>query len=122
MDRQRAMEALDRAKPIVLQPQGRVEPAQPRGLGLQSRLLECHDGAPDVTEHPLRRVVVEADFVYAGRRDDLAERRHFDTERVRADLHQFELPTHPKTEEHTSELQYIMRISYAVFCLKKKNN
>src|SRR3546814_6748842 len=26
-----------------------------------------------------------------------------------------------KTEEHTSELQSLMRISYAVFCLKKKN-
>src|SRR3546814_10443948 len=26
-----------------------------------------------------------------------------------------------RTEEHTSELQSIMRISYAVFCLKKKN-
>src|SRR3546814_1038998 len=26
-----------------------------------------------------------------------------------------------KSEEHTSELQSLMRISYAVFCLKKKN-
>src|SRR3546814_3844345 len=35
-------------------------------------------------------------------------------------------PNHKKTrttrsEEHTSELQSLMRISYAVFCLKKKN-
>src|SRR3546814_6322858 len=33
--------------------------------------------------------------------------------------------THPRvaarSEEHTSELQSLMRISYAVFCLKKKN-
>src|SRR3546814_7812917 len=30
--------------------------------------------------------------------------------------------TQPKrSEEHTSELQSLMRISYAVFCLKKKN-
>src|SRR3546814_3211030 len=33
---------------------------------------------------------------------------------------------HPRTrsrsEEHTSELQSLMRISYAVFCLKKKKN
>src|SRR3546814_6057557 len=30
---------------------------------------------------------------------------------------------HPsrRSEEHTSELQSLMRISYAVFCLKKKN-
>src|SRR3546814_10416870 len=27
-----------------------------------------------------------------------------------------------RSEEHTSELQSLMRISYAVFCLKTKNN
>src|SRR3546814_3380078 len=27
-----------------------------------------------------------------------------------------------RSEEHTSELQSLVRISYAVFCLKKKNN
>src|SRR3546814_8585592 len=29
-------------------------------------------------------------------------------------------PISPRSEEHTSELQSLMRISYAVFCLKKK--
>src|SRR3546814_2624014 len=29
---------------------------------------------------------------------------------------------HLRSEEHTSELQSLMRISYAVFCLKKKKN
>src|SRR3546814_7072006 len=29
-------------------------------------------------------------------------------------------PLLPRSEEHTSELQSLMRISYAVFCLKKK--
>src|SRR3546814_2697330 len=28
----------------------------------------------------------------------------------------------PRSEEHTSELQSLMRISYAVFCLKKTHN
>src|SRR3546814_9006626 len=28
----------------------------------------------------------------------------------------------PRSEEHTSELQSLMRISYAVFCLKKTTN
>src|SRR3546814_4177912 len=28
----------------------------------------------------------------------------------------------PRSEEHTSELQSLMRIQYAVFCLKKKKN
>src|SRR3546814_1502801 len=32
------------------------------------------------------------------------------------ELHHFE---RPRSEEHTSELQSLMRISYAVFCLKK---
>src|SRR3546814_1716793 len=27
----------------------------------------------------------------------------------------------PRSEEHTSELQSLMRLSYAVFCLQKKN-
>src|SRR3546814_3898878 len=30
-------------------------------------------------------------------------------------------PGYGRSEEHTSELQSLMRISYAVFCLKKKN-
>src|SRR3546814_9544304 len=31
-------------------------------------------------------------------------------------------PAGPRSEEHTSELQSLMRISYAVFCLKTKKN
>src|SRR3546814_8996663 len=31
-------------------------------------------------------------------------------------------PCPPRSEEHTSELQSLMRISYAVFCLKTKNH
>src|SRR3546814_4141378 len=32
------------------------------------------------------------------------------------------VPETLRSEEHTSELQSLMRISYAVFCLKKKQN
>src|SRR3546814_3521707 len=32
------------------------------------------------------------------------------------------IPDMARSEEHTSELQSLMRISYAVFCLKKKKN
>src|SRR3546814_2564143 len=46
------------------------------------------------------REVVRTRRQAAGRRGDLAKR----------------------SEEHTSELQSLMRISYAVFCLKKKKN
>src|SRR3546814_9587229 len=44
---------------------------------------------------------------------------------VAADTAQFGLPETKvgiRSEEHTSELQSLMRISYAVFCLKKKIN
>src|SRR3546814_4729318 len=40
---------------------------------------------------------------------------HYGTSLYRA------LPFSMRSEEHTSELQSLMRISYAVFCLKKKN-
>src|SRR3546814_7158898 len=39
------------------------------------------------------------------------------TTMMRSDLRS---STKPRSEEHTSELQSLMRISYAVFCLKKK--
>src|SRR3546814_2604017 len=39
------------------------------------------------------------------------------------DLRRFRRPRRlARSEEHTSELQSLMRISYAVFCLKKKNH
>src|SRR3546814_8634856 len=82
---------------------------------------------------------------YRGReqsRDDQRERhRHhgrrprpaeFDLHRQREDREGIEegAPRHElkrrerplRSEEHTSELQSLMRISYAVFCLKKKTN
>src|SRR3546814_2688548 len=40
--------------------------------------------------------------------------------RERALRHEFDFQT--RSDEHTSELQSLMRISYAVFCLKKKKN
>src|SRR3546814_2610394 len=58
-------------------------------------------------------------------RDDLVALLHgFDSGAML--LHFLLLRTNEKkverSEEHTSELQSLMRISYAVFCLKKKNN
>src|SRR3546814_4021798 len=38
------------------------------------------------------------------------------------DTQLWDVTPHVRSEEHTSELQSLMRISYAVFCLKKKNN
>src|SRR3546814_4266234 len=49
----------------------------------------------------------------------LSERR----DRLQTGLFRYAPPSpysSPRSEEHTSELQSLMRISYAVFCLKKK--
>src|SRR3546814_7857787 len=55
----------------------------------------------------LRRMVVGG---HRGRRPAVVAARHWRMLRARL-----------RSEEHTSELQSLMRISYAVFCLKKKN-
>src|SRR3546814_17167719 len=68
--------------------------------------------------------------------NDVADPRHVDT--ARGDIGRDEQPHLSRTErlerggalrlalvrseEHTSELQSLMRISYAVFCLKKKKD
>src|SRR3546814_4964898 len=49
------------------------------------------------------------------RRHDIAEKRI-----ERPIIVDQALVQNPRSEEHTSELQSLMRISYAVFCLKKK--
>src|SRR3546814_2281585 len=51
------------------------------------------------------RLVARRIFAQAADRDHRVEHGHIGAER---------------SEEHTSELQSLMRISYAVFCLKKK--
>src|SRR3546814_2844412 len=56
-------------------------------------------------------------------RGDIGERllralQHLEFETLCIDLERQGAP--PRSEEHTSELQSLMRISYAVFCLKKK--
>src|SRR3546814_1902847 len=56
---------------------------------------------------------------------DLAKRIDTTDEwiRQRTGIHQRHVAADgERSEEHTSELQSLMRISYAVFCLKKKNN
>src|SRR3546814_7410433 len=63
--------------------------------------------------------VAEAELIDA-RGDLLAQRQH-----AHADVRQHDEqqdPQRERSEEHTSELQSLMRISYAVFCLKKKKN
>src|SRR3546814_8426829 len=67
-------------------------------------------------EHPHGlRSVLELRPLHLARHDDARrEVREADSRRRLVDV----LAT--RSEEHTSELQSLMRISYAVFCLKKK--
>src|SRR3546814_995555 len=55
--------------------------------------------------------------------DQVVQAQAFDQpQRLAAAAFAHRLHRHDRSEEHTSELQSLMRISYAVFCLKKKNN
>src|SRR3546814_4387403 len=62
----------------------------------------------------------------AGARDRGARRRRLGPRRARLSLSPHRAAARwladPRSEEHTSELQSLMRISYAVFCFKKKKN
>src|SRR3546814_19626873 len=51
---------------------------------------------------------------------DLQPSEEDPTLEVRPLIYQFPYTNVERSEEHTSELQSLMRISYAVFCLKKK--
>src|SRR3546814_9471201 len=64
----------------------------------------------------------DTDRIRAPRRQAArADMRHV-VERLRRRKHALTCRRGDRSEEHTSELQSLMRISYAVFCLKKKNN
>src|SRR3546814_6849537 len=63
------------------------------------------------TSTPITEYVAQANVViFKGKKPD-TDVHAFDAREVRTN----------RSEEHTSELQSLMRISYAVFCLKKKN-
>src|SRR3546814_10795229 len=62
-------------------------------------------------ENQIRKTAVPV-VVFPGQRADRIEPAF--------DAHRQQRIQHGRSEEHTSELQSLMRISYAVFCLKKK--
>src|SRR3546814_6980595 len=79
-------------------------------LGLRAGCAKPRRGRADRSD-PGRRAVLagEEGFLQRGQRP--CRRAH----RPRS-------PDHGRSEEHTSELQSLMRISYAVFCLKTKTH
>src|SRR3546814_9412391 len=66
-------------------------------------------------EHPAARVLTPDAMRAARSPPAFGRRARFDVYYI------FHLVDH-RSEEHTSELQSLMRISYAVFCLKKKTH
>src|SRR3546814_1154858 len=78
----------------------------------------AHPDADGIAPRPTHAPVVA--HVLAGARLDGGPegrgQRAVETERTGAGV-----PVRQRSEEHTSELQSLMRNSYAVFCLKKKN-
>src|SRR3546814_2340258 len=91
------------------------------GLG-HHRLLELADELHGVL-HPVlqvgrQRPVAEAELA-AQEVEPGVHLDHGDVGPV-AEQRQPACVLHHRSEEHTSELQSLMRISYAVFCLKKK--
>src|SRR3546814_10248338 len=91
-----------------------------------TRFLQRLHGSPtyDADGAPLRRAgqIRDAVAVHSG---DLGD----DRQPCRSPIAGRDVPgghhalrLRQRSEEHTSELQSLMRISYAVFCLKKKKN
>src|SRR3546814_3130770 len=76
------------------------------------RLQILHDGKPDRTHRGAFLTV------------DQPKATSFEVNLAPFEIDDFSAPTarhrNQRSEEHTSELQSLMRISYAVFCLKKK--
>src|SRR3546814_8568550 len=85
-------------------------------LGVE-RVAVDHHGALQRLRHHLRPPLVDLDELEVHVRVVLFHRMG----QVEADVAAAD-DDDARSEEHTSELQSLMRISYAVFCLKNKNN
>src|SRR3546814_1095619 len=100
-----------------------------RQQGLQADDARLGDGEGQALRLDVVRAVIAGDGVDGAvgdaRQDGLAvvlaaqRRRDLGEGAVVADR---DLVQRERSEEHTSELQSLMRISYAVFCLKKKTH
>src|SRR3546814_10216214 len=93
----------------------------------QRIVLEYHAEAAIFRLELVDAPVVDVDAPAGGAEQprDAVERRGLAAARWAEQCDEFALADHQldlvqRSEEHTSELQSLMRISYAVFCLKKK--
>src|SRR3546814_2289721 len=100
------------------------ERARKQGIVTPDALVRCQIAIADQCPDPEAAIGRVFDFVKIQPVDIDQVRWRFDLQ-----LHEVQQVGPPgdeararRSEEHTSELQSLMRISYAVFCLKKKNN
>src|SRR3546814_8081471 len=113
---------------LGLQPLGRREVAaiipERRVVALGGVIME-HEEIADIDIFAQRHRVVAGDRarIESTRRKQCHQPRDPRLHEVDAGrFERFEEAAGERSEEHTSELQSLMRISYAVFCLKKKKN
>src|SRR3546814_2303723 len=124
-----ALEHMEKVDTLVVDKTGTLtegKPAVTRIIAVdgyeETELLRIAAGVERASEHPLALAIVEAAM---GRNIDIPSVSDFDSPTGKGALGVVEdrrvtLGNARRSEEHTSELQSLMRISYAVFCLKKK--
>src|SRR3546814_6034290 len=71
-------------------------------------------------DHDIRNVGVGEQLLERAEAEQFVDQHLFECELFAAVEGDAQLGEHLRSEEHTSELQSLMRISSAVFCLKKK--
>src|SRR3546814_2745600 len=86
--------------------------AAPNGIGIKPGGIESRQRIALRVQHPAMFVYLQTDC-----RGTVARINFYGVERCLFHRSQTRVG---RSEEHTSELQSLMRISYAVFCLKKK--
>src|SRR3546814_826576 len=91
-----------------------------KGEGLGNQFL-ANIREVDAIVHVLRCFEGEVTHV-EGSVDPIRDAETVETELMLADLDSATKQRDARSEEHTSELQSLMRSSYAVFCLQQKNN
>src|SRR3546814_7830400 len=113
-------DAADLHRPVPCQVAGRGQ-AGDRGQGQGSQGDEEGRGAQEVGRMSLDNRTALFRMPIALRWRDLDAFNHVNNSTFMTYLEEARIRWF-RSEEHTSELQSLMRISYAVFCLKKKTN
>src|SRR3546814_4492071 len=99
----------------------RDDHARARGPGRPARLLLASTGSVKKIKEVIERKLLSAAVTVVHWVSCLdVHNGRGNLGRCLCKIHQSRRSHHSRSEEHTSELQSLMRISYAVFCLKKK--